>query len=62
MIHINRALLRYILSHCEVPLDRMNLADDHNLRWLQRNLGISNQGEKVDLALGLIAQILSGYE
>lgn len=59
---MNRATLRFVLALCDIPLDRMNLADDNNLRWVQRNIRINNDGEKVDIALSLIEKILAGEE
>jgi hypothetical protein len=59
---MNRATLRFVLALCDIPLDRMDLSDDNNLRWVQRNIRFNNDGEKVDIALSLIEKILAGEE
>lgn len=62
----NRAILRIFLNLLEVPLDRRDLSDDYNLRWLEANLRSLNQHPSdkttVDSALTLIFEIFRGNE
>jgi hypothetical protein len=46
----------------DVPLDRRDMSEDHNLRWLQRNLRLNNDGPEVDVVLKYVSLVLSGQE
>lgn len=57
-----RSAIRLLLIPMDVPLDRRDMSDNHNLRWLQRNLGINNDGPEVDVVLKYVSLVLSGQE
>jgi hypothetical protein len=58
-----RATLRFLLANYDIPLDRRDMSQDSNLRWLQRNLLINNANDDfTSVALTYIARILSGEE
>jgi hypothetical protein len=38
------------------------MSEDSNLRWLQRNLGINNDGPEVGAVLKYVSLVLSGQE
>jgi len=58
-----RATLRFLLANYDIPLDRRDMSQDSNLRWLQRNLLINNANDEfTSLALSYIKRILSGEE
>jgi len=58
-----RATLRFLLANYDIPLDRRDMSDDNNLKWLQRNLLINNANDDfISVALTYIARILSGEE
>ena len=58
-----RATLRFLLANYDIPLDRRDMSQDSNLRWLQRNLLINNANDDfTSVALTYIERILSGEE
>lgn len=58
-----RATVRFLLSNYDIPLDRRDMSDDNNLRWLQRNLLINNPTDDfTSVAITYIQRILSGEE
>lgn len=57
-----RSAIRMFLIPMDVPLDRRDMSEDHNLRWLQRNLRINNDGPEVDVVLKYVELVLSGQE
>jgi hypothetical protein len=58
-----RATVRFLLTNYDIPLDRRDMSDDNNLRWLQRNLLINNTDDDfTSVAMAYIKRILSGEE
>ena len=57
-----RSAIRLMLIPMDVPLDRRDMSEDSNLRWLQRNLGINNDGPEVGAVLKYVSLVLSGQE
>ena len=52
--------LRSILEKMDVPSFRIQLMNETNLRWLQRNVGINNGAHPdIDRVMLLIRQILT---
>lgn len=58
-----RATVRFLLANYDLPLERRDMSNDDNLRWIQRNLFFNNANDEfTSLALGYINRILSGEE
>lgn len=57
-----RAAIRMMLIPMDVPLERRDMSEDSNLRWLQRNLGINNKTPEVDVVLKYVGMVLRGQE
>jgi hypothetical protein len=58
-----RATVRFLLASYDIPLDRRDMSQDSNLRWLLRNLLINNPNDEfTSLAIKYIERILKGEE
>lgn len=51
--------LAALIEGMDVPSMRRDIAWEHNLMWLRRNIRFNNQGSDVDRALELIGTLLA---